>query len=208
MDSEDILSNLEESIWISINYGIETDTFVSTRTRSLFFVGCGGFTQWPHIEIEHDITWNHFGRAYYDSRNYQFTEFHCTLCSVDELKQQIEAWEQLYEDSYSIWVPARVVKVAHDSRLMDLYFAERPWAEELRAWVEDFKAGIVYTRYSWSADGHSCRPYHDRFIYLHHLVNPSLCGRIPQARVATRLCCRSSLLASSHKDAGNDLLGH
>ena len=55
---------------------------------------------------------------------------------------------------------------------------------------------------------YSCRPYHDRSIYLHHLVNPSLCGRIPQARAASRLRCRSSLSASCHQDTGNDLIGH
>ena len=172
---------------------------------------CGGFSTFscmPRIELKHDNTRCDFGRAYYTSCDYQFTEFHFTLYSVDELKQQIEAWERQYEESYSIWVPARVAKVVHDSRLMDLYFAERPWAEELHAWVASFKAGIGYTRYSWAADGHSCRPYHDRSIYLHHLVNPSLCGRLPQARVATRLRCRSSLMASCHEDAGNDLLGH
>ena len=172
---------------------------------------CGGFSTFscmPRIELKHDNTWSDFGRAYYSSCDYQFTEFHFTLYSVDELKQQIEAWERQYEESYSVWVPARVAKVVHDSRLMDLYFAERTWAEELHAWVASFKAGIGYTRYSWAADGHSCRPFNDKNIYQLQLAKLSLSVQNAQTSAASRPRCRSFLMASCRQLSGDDLLGH
>jgi hypothetical protein len=199
---------------ISIQVKFLPDFFETTRTLpSLFDFGDFSFDShwhhgWHRFEVDHDDTWEHFGRAYYSSCDYQITEFSFTLYSVDELKRQIEEWERYFAQNLMLWVPPCLSDEVHASRFIDHYFAERSWDEELCAWMDDYKTSIGYTKYSWEADGHSCRPYHDRALYLHHLVKPSLCGRIPQARTASRLRCRSSLMASCHRDTGDDLLGH
>ena len=210
IDSEDTPPSFFDSILISINLNIADDVFVSTHTRPCLF-DCGDFTRhftrWTRIEVEHDNTWDDFGRAYFENHDYQFTEFHCTLCSVDEIRRQIEAWVQQYELNRSEFAPC-LVREVHESQLLDLYFAENHWDEGLCAWIEDFRTRNSISKYYWAADGHSCRPYHDSIIFLHQLVHPSLCGRLPQSRAASRLRCRSSLMASCHQDAGDDLLGH
>ena len=107
-DYEGLPPSLSESDGLTINLTFPTDAFEVTHTRPCLF-DCGDFT--PHysfwhniieldiIKVEHNDTWDDIGRAYYESRDYQYSEFHCTLCSVDEMKQQMEAWVRQYEQN-------------------------------------------------------------------------------------------------------------
>ena len=207
---EGLNQSLHNSHLISINLNVLIEDFVSTHTRPYLF-DCSDFTRHytrlPRIEVKHDDTWDGFGRAYFDSRDYQFTEFHVTLCSVDELRQQIEAWMRQYEQNR---VTSDLYLIAEPivPSFFERYFSQRHWNEDFYSWIEDFGTLNVISKNYWEADVHSCRPFHDRNIFLHQLVHPSLCGRLPQSRAASRLRCRSSLMASCHQDAGDDLLGH
>lgn len=205
------LSQIEEAITNVVGHAFQIKGMVTTHTRPCLF-DCGSlshhYSYLPDIKLAHNDTWEHFGRAYYSSCDYQFTGFSFTLYSVDELKRQIEEWERYYERNLTLLVPPCLSEEVHAPLFLDKFFAERTWDEELCDWMDHFKTRFGYAKYSWEADGHSCRPYHDRILYLHRLVKPSLCGRLPQARTASRLRCRSSLMASCHRDTGDDLLGH
>ena len=173
------------------------------------FEGWGGFSTFsytPRVEMEHDTTWDDFGRAYYSSCNYQYTGCHFTLYSVDELKRQIEEKLQQYEQNWTITAPCIVCKV-HESSILTRYFSESHWNEDLCARIDDFKAENVIARDFWKADDHSCRPFHDKFIYQHQLAKLSLSGHRPQTTATWRPCCRSFLMASCHQSSGDDLLG-
>jgi hypothetical protein len=195
---------------ISIQIKIQRAEYASTCSEWSLFDGdysFGTFTQKPHFEIAHDSTWDHFGRAYFESHNFQCPEFHYALYSVDELAQQIEAWERQYEQNRVVSAPCVIEEECHTSPL-DLYFAERLWDEELYAWIEDFKAETVFARNLWKADEHSCHPYYNTSFSLHQFVKLSLTGHTPQTSAALRPCCRSFLMASCRQLSGDDLLGH
>ena len=203
--------SLRNSHLISINLNVLIEDFVSTNSRHLLFEGCGGInysTYWPKIEIAHNDTWDDFGRAYYDSRDYQFTEFHITLCSVDEMKQQIEAWMRQYEQNRVLSDLYRLAEPVVPS-FFERYHSQRHWNEELYAWIEDFQARCIIERKLWTADEHhSCRPYNDLLLYQHQLAKLILSGHNPQTSAASRPCCRSFLMASCRQLSGDDLLGH
>ena len=136
-EAEDLDQSLHSLHLISINISVLREDFYCTSSRPLLF-DCGDFTRHithlPRLEVEQDYTGDEFGRAYYESRDFQFTEFHVTLCSVDELKHQIEAkiWE--FEQNNIISVEC-VVKEERHSSLLDCYFAEDDWNEDLSAWI-------------------------------------------------------------------------
>ncbi|MCR5659065.1 MAG: hypothetical protein K6G25_07040 [Bacteroidales bacterium] len=210
-EAEDLDQSLHSLHLISININVLMEDFYCTSSRPLLF-DCGAFTRHitrlPRLEVEHDDSWDEFGRAYYDSRDFQFTEFHVTLCSVDELRQQIEAKMREFEQNNIISV-ACVVKEERHSSLLDRYFVENDWNEDLLAWIEDFQARNLFAENIWVVrTDYSCHPYHDKSLYLHQLAKLSLSGTHPQARMAARPCCRSFLMASCRQSSGDDLLGH
>ena len=199
---------------ISIQVKFLPDFFETTRTLpSLFDFGDFSFDShwhhgWHRFEVDHDDTLEHLGRAYYSSCNYQITEFSFTLYSVDELKRQIEAKMQQFEEHRDVMVPCLIKELPAPSTL-DFYFAENGWNGDLCAWIEDFQTRNRITRNAWMADDHhSCRPFEDKSFYLHQLAKLSLSGAHPQARTAARPCCRSFLMASCRQSLGDDLLGH
>lgn len=202
--------SLHLSSLISIKLDVSMMDFVSTNSRPSLFEGCGGINisnYWPKIEIAHDSTWDDFGRAYYDSRDFQFTEFHVTLCSVDELRQQIEAKMREFEQNSvvsDLFLLAEPVMPGFFERC----YLQRHWNEDLYAWVEDFKTNIFYARNLLEADGHSCHPYDDTYFYQHQLAKLSLSVQNAQTSAASRPCCRSFLMASCRQLSGDDLLSH
>ena len=164
-------------------------------------------TYLPKIEVEHDSKWDNIGRAFYDSRDYQFTEFHCTLCSMDELNRQIEAkMRELGQNR--IVCPLFCIEATPFPTMFDRYLSQRHWNEDFYAWIEDYNAHNHLFRTYWEVDGHSYHPYDDKSLYLHQLAKLSLSGTHPQTRVAARPRCRSYLMASCHQSSGDDLLGH
>ena len=205
------LSQIEEAITNVFERSFRIEGMVATRTRSVLYdFDCGDyFHQYnylPDIKVAHDDTWD-FGRAYFESRDYQFTEFHCTLCSVDEIRQKIEAWVRQYERNRIVSLPC-VPKRWCFPNLFEHYLAENRLDDRLSALIEDLKAKNPITEIYWEADGHSCRPFDDKSFYLHQLAKLSLSGAHPQARTAARPCCRSFLMASRRQPSGDDLLGH
>ena len=209
---EDLDQSLHLSNLISININVLMEDFVSTRTRPCLF-DCGDFTRhytrWLNsIEVQHDDTWDDFGRAYYDSRDYQFTEFHVTLCSVDELKRQIEAKMREFEQN-SITSDLCLLEEPVSPSIYERCFAGIHWNEDLYAWIEDFQAHCIIERKLWMADEHHfCHPYKDLLTYQHQLAKLILSGHNPQTSAASRPCCRSFLMASCRQLSGDDLLGH
>ena len=211
-DCKDLPPSLSESGCITINIAIPADAFVVTRTRPSLF-DCEAFVQFSHwnhkkMELKHDSTWDGFGMAYYSSCNYQLTELHFTLYSVDELRQQIEAKMQQFEEHRYVMVPCFIKEELAPSPL-DFYFAENGWDGGLCAWVEDFLAKNRITRNAWVADDHhSCHPFEDKIFYLHQLAKQILSGYSPHVSAAQRPHCRSFLMATCHQLSGDDLLGH
>lgn len=207
---EDPYQSLLESRVISIQLKVERMEFASTFSSLSLFEGIFSFrsyTQMPHFDVAHDSTWDDFGRAYYDSRDFQIPEFHCTLYSVDELQRQIEAKMLQFEENCSTSEPCIMEEERH-CNLMDRYFAENHWNEELYAWVEDFKAKTLYSRNLLEADDHSCRPFDNTSIYLHQLAKLSLSVQNAPTSAASRPCCRSFLMATCRQLSGDDILGH
>ena len=211
-DCKDLPPSLSESGSITINIAIPADAFVVTRTRPSLF-DCEAFVQFSHwnhkkMELKHDSTWDGFGMAYYSSCDYQLTELHFTLYSVDELRQQIEAKMQQFEEHRDVMVPCLIKEELAPSPL-DFYFAENEWDGGLCAWVEDFLTKNRNTRNAWVADDHhSCHPFEDKIFYLHQLAKQILSGYSPHISAAQRPRCRSLLMATCHQLSGDDLLGH
>jgi len=197
-----ILENLVTSYSIPISF---------PSSKPCLFEGCYGFSTFsyiPRIKLRHDSTWDGIGRAYYSSCDYQFTEFHFALCSVDELSRLIEAKMRQYERNRDVMAPCVVEGERHHSPL-DFYFAENRWNEDLSAWIEDFQARHTISKEPWVADDHySCRPFNDKQFYLHQLALQVLSGHSPHVSAAKRPCCRSFLMASCRQLSGDDLLGH
>lgn len=199
-----------ESRVISIQVKVERMEFASTISSLSLFEGIFSFrsyTPMPRFEVAHDSTWDDFGRAYYDSRDFQLPEFHCTLYSVDELQRQIEAKMQQFEENCSTSEPC-VIEEERRRNPMDRYFAENHWNEELYAWVEDFKTKTIYSRNLLEADDHSCHPFEDTYFYQLQLAKLSLSVQNAQTSAASRPCCRSFLMASCRQLSGDDSLGH
>ena len=192
-----------------------TASFVSTPTHSSRFDVLFDISPtthhpvayWPKLKVEHDDKWDNIGRAYYDSRDYQFTEFHCTLCSVDELNRQIEAKMQEFALNRVV-CQLFSIEATLSPTLFDRCLSQRHWNEDFYAWIEDHHANNHLYRTYWEVDGHSYHPNDDKSLYLHQLAKLSLGGTHPQARVAARPRCRSYLMASCHQSSGDDLLGH
>ena len=209
------LDVLQEALDRVLNQYFPTKSFVSTSTQSNWFDGLFDISPTMHrtvvylpkIEVEHDSKWDNIGRAFYDSRDYQFTEFHCTLCSVDELNRQIEAKMQEFRQN-RILCPLFTIEAPAVPSLFDRYLSQRHWNEDFYSWIEDFKTSNFIFRLYWEVDVHSYRPYDDKSLYIHQLAKLSLGGTQPQARVAARPRCRSYLMASCHQSSGDDLLGH
>ena len=207
---EDLDQSLHISNLISIKLDVSMMDFVSTNSRPLLFEGCGGINisnYWPKIEIAHDSTWDNFGRVYYDSRDFQFTEFHVTLCSVDELRQQIEVKMREFEQNSVVSDLCLLAEPVMPS-FFERCYLQRHWNEDLYAWVEDFKTNTFYARNLLEADNHSCHPYDDTYFYQHQLAKLSLSGLKPQTSAASRPCCRSFLMASCRQLSGDDPLSH
>lgn len=209
---------LPDGKFISFNLKTVIEGIVTTHPfpssfydiKPCLFEGCGGFSTvsyTPHVEMEHDSTWDDFGRAYYSSCNYQYTGCHFTLYSVDELKRQIEEKLRQYAQNWIISVPCFICDT-HESSILDRYFAESHWNEDLLARIDDFKARNLIERDFWMADDHSCHPFNDKYIYQHQLAKLSLSGLRQQTTATWRPCCRSFLVASCHQSSGDDLLGH
>ena len=169
---------------------------------------CGGFSTFscmPRIELKHDNTWSDFGRAYYSSCSYQFTEFHFILYSVDELKQQVVDWDEtrtlpcVLEDEPNS---------AFAGFLTFEDFVSESWRTELHDFVERYVGKPTKQENLWTADGHSCHPFKDTLFYLHQLAKQVLSGYSPHVSAAKRPRCRSLLMASCRQLSGDDLLGH
>ena len=203
--------SLRESILITIKVDFHQEAFFTSHTHSCLFEACDDahrFTHWPQFEVEHDDTWEGFGRAYYESRDYAFAAFHCSLCSVDELNLQVEAWQRQYEQNRIATVPSVAVEPSVPD-FLGRYFAQHRCNEALCAFVEDFQAVNTFSRKHWEADDkHSCRPFEKPLHFLHQLVKLSLGVQRAQATAASRPCCRSFLVTACHQKSGDDLLGH
>ena len=209
--TEDLNQSPHESQLISIQLKVERMDFASTFSSLYLFEGAFSFrsyTPMPRFDIAHDSTWDDLGRAYYDSRDFQLPDFHCTLYFVDELKQQIEAIMRQYEQNRIMSVPYVMVEEPH-SNLLDRYFAENHCNEDLIAWIENFKAQKTITETIWKAVEHySCHPYEDSCFYQLQLAKLSLSVHNVPTSAASRPCCRSFLMASCRQLSGDDLLGH
>ena len=201
------LSQIEEAITNVVDHAIRIKGTVTTHTRPCLF-DCGSlshhYSYLLDINVEHD-TWDDF--AYFESFDYPFTEFNCTLCSVDEIRQKVEAWMRQYEQNCIVSLPCAPRRRCFPN-LFEHYLAENLLDGKLSALIEDLKAKNPITEIYWEADGHSCRPFDDKSFYLHQLAKLSLSGTHPQARTAARPCCRSFLMASCRQSSGDDLLGH
>lgn len=201
------LSQIEEAITNVVDHAIRIKGTVTTHTRPCLF-DCGSlshhYSYLLDIKVEHD-TWDDF--AYFESFDYPFTEFHCTLCSVDEIRQKVEAWVRQYEQNRIVSLPCASRRRCFPN-LFEHYLAENRLDGKLSALIEDLKAKNTITEIYWDADGHSCHPFEDKSFYLHQLAKLSLSGTHPQARTAARPCCRSFLMASRRQPSGDDLLGH
>ena len=201
------LSQIEEAITNVVDHAIRIKGTVTTHTRPCLF-DCGSlshhYSYLLDIKVEHD-TWDDF--AYFESFDYPFTEFHCTLCSVDEIRQKVEAWVRQYEQNRIVSLPCAPRRRCFPN-LFEHYLAENRLDGKLSALIEDLKAKNTITEIYWDADGHSCHPFEDKSFYLHQLAKLSLSGTHPQARTAARPCCRSFLMASRRQSSGDDLLGH
>ena len=205
------LSQIEEAITNVVGHAFQIKGMVTTRTRPNLF-DCVSFshryTYLPDIKVVHDDTWDDFGRAYFERYDYQFSEFHCTLCSVDEIRQKIEAWVRQYEQN-RITSDLYLLAEPVGPGIWERYLAQRHWNEGLYAWIEGIQADYQIDRRIWMADdNHSCHPYKGLLNFQHQLAKLSLCGAHPHARTAARPCCRSFLMASSRQPSGDDLLGH
>lgn len=209
------LSTLREALDRVLEQYFPKENFVSTPTHSNHWEGWldmsptthRSVTYSPKIEVEHDDKWDNIGRAYYDSRDYQFTEFHCTLCSADELNRQIEAKMQEFALN-RIVCQLFSIEATLTPTLFDRCLSQRHWNEDFYAWIEDHHANNHLYRTYWEVDGHSYHPNDDKSFSLHQLAKLSLGGTHPQARVAARPRCRSYLMASCQQSTGDDLLGH
>ena len=201
------LSQIEEAITNVVDHAIRIKGTVTTPTRPCLF-DCGSlshhYSYLLDIKVEHD-TWDDF--AYFESFDYPFTEFHCTLCSVDEIRQKVEAWVRQYEQNRIVSLPCAPRRRCFPN-LFEHYLAENRLDGKLPALIEDLKAKNTITEIYWDADGHSCHPFEDKSFYLHQLAKLSLSGTHPQARTAARPCCRSFLMTSCRQSSGDDLLGH
>lgn len=205
-----ILSRIEEAITCIVGHVIQTKGTVTTHTRPCLF-DCGSishhYNYLPNIKVVHNDTWDDFGRACFERYDYPFTEFHCTLCSVDEIRQKIEAWVRQYERNRIVSLPC-VPKRWCFPNLFEHYLAENRLDGRLSALIEDLKAKNPITEIYWEADGYSCHPFDDKSFYLHQLVKLSLSGYSPHVSAAKRPRCRSLLMATCHQLSGDDLLGH
>ena len=204
------LSQIEEAITNVVDHAIRIKGMVTTHTRPCLFDCCSlshHYSYLPNIKVAYNDTWDDCGRDYFERYDYPFTEFHCTLCSVDELRQKIDAWMRQYEQNCIVSLPC-VPKRWCFPNLLEHYLAENRLDERLSALIEELKAKNTITEIYWDADGHSCHPFEDKSFYLHQLAKLSLSGAHPQARTAARPCCRSFLMASCRQSSGDDLLGH
>ena len=205
------LSQIEEAITNVVGHAFQIKGMVTTHTRPCLF-DCGSlshhYSYLPDIKLAHDDTWDDFGRAYFERYDYQFTEFHCTLCSVDEIRQKIEAWVRQYERNRIVSDLYLMAKPVVPS-LWERYLTQRHWSENLYARIESLQTDYRIDRKLWTTDdNHSCRPYKRLLNYQHQLAKLSLSGAHPQARTAARPCCRSFLMTSCRQSSGDDLLGH
>lgn len=195
---------------ISIKPKFCADDFFTTFSSPSLYEGCGCYstaTFFSRLEPHYAPEWEIFGRAYCASRDYRFTEFHCTLCSIDELKRQIEAKMRELELN-SISTAPYVISDEPECALLEQYFIENQWNKKLASWGEELKARSTHNQTLWMADDHSCRPLHDTHTYHHQLAKLSLSGSKPLTTAAFRPCCRSFLMATCRQSSGDDLLGH
>lgn len=204
------LSQIEEAITNVVDHAIRIKGMVTTHTRPCLY-DCGSLSHHyiylPDIKVVNDDTWDDFGRDYFESCDYPFTEFHCTLCSVDEIRQKIEAWMLQYEQNRIVSMPYAPRRRCFP-KLFEHYLAENLLDEKLSALIEDLKAKNTITEIYWDADGHSCHPFKDKIFYLHQLAKQILSGYCPHVSAAKRPRCRSLLMATCHQLSGDDLLGH
>ena len=206
----------EEHPWTSAHTITHSDAYLSISISIvrpyLFDFDCGIFSRrytyyYPDIKVAYDDTWDDFGRAYFESRNYQFTGFHCTLCSVDEIQQKIESWlreceqNSVSSDLYNLVAPCT-------PGLLTQYLADLHLNEDFCTWIDGVVTRNTISRDLWKADAHSCFPYKEQLFFQHQLVKLSLSGAHPQSGTAARPCCRSFLMASRRQPSGDDLLGH
>ena len=207
---------LPDSKFISITLKTVFEGIVTARPAPNYYLDvmpslferCGSFSTFsslPSIKLKHDSTWDDFSRAYYDSRDFQFTEFHVTLCSVDELRQQIVDWDETHT------LPC-VLEDEPNSAFAEVLTLEdlvsEHWRTELHDFMERYAVRLTKQENLWTADGHSCLPFKDKLLYLHQLAKLSLSVQNAQTSAASRPCCRSFLMASCRQLSGDDLLGH
>ena len=109
------------------------------------------FTLWPHTvvqcAVQYDSTWDNYGRAYFESRDYEFTEFHFVLNTVDELNHQIEEQMQQYEQNQT--------KSA-------CYFIEEPSCYDHLADTREKERIAVYKVVDYIKNCKSCTRYVDK----------------------------------------------
>lgn len=207
---------LPDSKFISITLKTVFEGIVTARPAPNYYLdvmpslfeGCGGFSTFscmPRIKLKHDSTWDGFGRAYYSSCNYQFTEFHFALYSVNEMKQQIVDWDETHT------LPCVLEDEPNSAFAEPLTLGDllsEHWRAELHDFMERYAGRPTKQENLWTADGHSCHPYEDTSFYLHQLAKLSLSVQNAQTSAASRPCCRSFLMASCRQLSGDDILSH
>ena len=206
----------EEHPWTSAHNITHSDAYLSTSISivrpylfdfdyDIFHRRCTYY--YPDIKVAHDDTWDDFGRAYFESCDYHFTGFHCTLCSVDEIQQKIESWLREYEEnSVSSDLYNLVAPCAPD--LLTQYLTDCHLNADFCTWIEGIATRNAISRDLWKADVHSCFPYKALLFFQHQLAKLSLSGYSPHVSAAKRPRCRSLLMATCHQLSGDDLLGH
>ena len=146
-DSEYVPPPIHDDIHVSLSITVADAAIAYTMSRTNLFEGCCGISttfRWPRIEVKHADTWTNIGRAYYANHEYRFTEFHCTLCSVDELKRQVAERMREYERNRVFSDMFAVSPFFPDA--LERYLSQRHWNEDLYDWIEGFRVGTDIDR--------------------------------------------------------------
>ena len=168
-------------------------------------------------DSERDDTWAHFGRSYFQSRDYRLDDFHFTLCSIDELKRKVDLMQRQYEqslaESLALFLPAHATanaeEVPFEGSICHLHFDESELFTTLRERVEGWRFSnrtIAIGNVNVPSSGYI--PYNDSLSSLRLFAQLSRCGQVHLASTAWRPCCRSFLMAKCCQASGDDLLGH
>jgi len=207
---EDLNGGPQGGVFIAIRVVNPEDDMVVARKRPCLFdlssMDLGGLLpRIPEIKIKHNNDWEQWGRAYYQSFEYELKEFHYTICSIDELRQRLEEWDRYHEKHDTGHMPL-IIPVNRTSEYLDRYFAECNWNDCLCDCVEEFKIEWLFERQFLEENSHSHFPFPfvDVLLYQEQLVKFNMSGLRKQASAILRPCCRSFLAAPRCDDADDD----